>query len=71
MTIEAIRHNIYDNMGNEVEIIHNEGRNKITYYEGRVVEAYRNVFIILDHNSKRSFSYHDILTDTVQVSFKV
>ena len=71
MTIEAIRNNIHNNMGNEVKIIHNEGRNKILEYRGRVVEVYRNIFIIMDHNSKRSFSYHDILTDTIKISFKM
>ena len=71
MTIEAIRDNIHDNMGSEVLVTHNEGRNKITRYKGRVVEVYRNIFIVMDHNSKRSFSYHDVLTKTVRVSFKV
>lgn len=71
MTIEAIRNNIHNNMGNEVKIIHNEGRNKILEYRGRVVEVYRNIFIIMDHDSKRSFSYHDILTDTIKISFKM
>ena len=71
MTIEKIRANIYDNMGNVAKIIHNEGRNKILEYEGEVIEVYRNIFVILDKDSKRSFSYHDVLTDTTKVSFKM
>lgn len=71
MTIEAIRDNIHNNMGNEVKVVHNEGRNRILEYHGKVIEVYRNIFIILDHDSKRSFSYHDILTDTIQVTFKM
>ena len=71
MTIEKIRNNIHNNMGNVARITHNEGRNKILEYEGKVVEVYRNIFVILDHNSKRSFSYHDVLTDTTKVSFKM
>ena len=71
MTIEKIRANIYDNMGNVAKIIHNEGRNKILEYEGEVIEVYRNIFVILDKDSKRSFSYHDVLTETVKVSFKL
>ena len=70
MTIEAIRDNIHHNVGNKVRVIHNEGRNRISRYEGRVVEVYRNIFIIMDHDNKRSFSYHDVLTKTVKVSFK-
>ncbi len=71
MTIEAIRDHICDHIGNDIEIIHNEGRNKIIHYKGKVVEVYQNIFIIMDRNSKRSFSYHDILTNTVKISFKM
>ena len=71
MTIEKIRKNIHNNMGNVAFIKHNEGRNKILEYKGRVIEVYRNIFVILDKDSKRSFSYHDILTDTTKVSFKL
>lgn len=71
MTIEAIRDNIHNHVGNVAKIIHNEGRNRILEYEGEVIEVYRNIFIILDKDSKRSFSYHDILTETIKVSFKM
>lgn len=73
MTIEKIRSDINDNLGSNVKITHNEGRNKIYEYRGKVIEVYNNIFIILDSNndSKRSFSYHDILTKTVKISFKV
>ncbi len=71
MTIDTIRDSIHHNVGNQIEVIHNEGRNKISCYHGRVVEVYRNIFIVLDKNNKRSFSYHDILTKTVTISFKV
>lgn len=71
MTIEMIRDDIHNNLGNKAKIVHNEGRNRILEYEGEVVEAYKNVFIILDRNSKRSFSYYDILTETIKVSFKM
>lgn len=73
MTIEKIKMSINDNLGNEVKIVHNEGRNKIYEYRGKVIEVYDNIFIVLDSNndSKRSFSYYDVLTDTVKVSFKM
>lgn len=71
MTIEKIRNDIHNNMGNVAVITHNEGRNKIQEYEGKVIEVYRNIFVIMDNNSKRSFSYYDVLTDTTRVSFKV
>lgn len=71
MTIEAIRKDIHNNIGNVAVIKHNEGRNKILEYEGKVIEVYRNIFVIMDKNSKRSFSYHDVLTDTTKISFKM
>ena len=71
MTIERIRDVISNNVGNEIRVTHNEGRNKILEYRGRVVEVYPNIFIVLDRDSKRSFSYHDVLTETVKVSFKL
>ena len=71
MTIEKIRNDIHNNMGNVAVITHNEGRNKIQEYEGELIEVYRNIFIIMDNNSKRSFSYNDVLTDTTRVYFKI
>ena len=73
MDIDKIKEDINKNIGNEVKIIHNEGRNKIYEYTGKVVEVYNNIFIILDskNDSKRSFSYYDVLTETVKVSFKM
>lgn len=71
MTIDKIREDINNNMGNVAVITHNEGRNKIYEYEGKVIEVYRNIFVIMDKHSKRSFSYYDVLTDTTKVSFKM
>ena len=71
MTIEHIRDNIHNHIGNVAKIKHNEGRNRILEYEGKVIEVYRNIFVIMDNNNKRSFSYHDVLTDTTKVSFKL
>ncbi|MBQ6495310.1 MAG: Veg family protein [Bacilli bacterium] len=71
MSIEKIRNTVVDNIGNDVKIIYNEGRNKIYVYRGKVVEVYNNIFIIFDvkYDCKRSFSYYDILTNTVKMSF--
>ena len=71
MTIDKIRRNINRNLGNNIKIVHNEGRNKIYEYEGKIIEVYNNIFIMLDDNndSKRSFSYYDVLTETVKVFF--
>ena len=73
MTIEKIRNDINDNIGHDVKILHNEGRNKIYEYHGKVIEVYNKIFIIKDddNDSKRSFSYCDVLTEVVKISFKL
>ncbi len=71
MTIDAIRDDISRKVGKNVEVIHNEGRNKIYKYNGKIIEVYPNIFIVLDNNSKRSFSYYDVLTETIKISFKM
>ena len=72
MNIEKIRRDINKGLGSDVIVTHNEWRNKIYEYEGKVVEVYNNIFIILDKKDarKKSFSYYDVLTEAVKVSFK-
>ena len=70
MTIDTIKTNISKNIGNNIKVIHNEGRNKIYEYNGKIVEVYPNIFIVKVSDSKRSFSYYDVLTNTVKISFK-
>ena len=70
MTIDAIREKIIENKGNSIRVVHNEGRNKIYEYRGKIIEVYPNIFIVKVDENKKSFSYYDILTDTVKISFK-
>ena len=69
--IDMIREKVQMNIGNCVEVIHNEGRNKIYRYNGKLIEVYPNIFIILNNNRKLSFSYSDVLTNTVKISFNM
>lgn len=69
MTIDAIKNNIHSNVGNNIKVVHNEGRNKIYEYKGKIVEVYPNIFIVEVSDFKKSFSYYDVLTDTVKISF--
>ena len=45
MTIEKIREDIHNNVGNVAVITHNEGRNKIYEYMQRII--YINIYLIL------------------------
>lgn len=70
MTIDTIKKDIRKNIGNSIRLVHNEGRNKIYEYNGKIVEVYPNIFIVMIEDIKKSFSYYDILTNTVKISFK-
>ena len=69
MTIDAIRNHICHHVGYDVVVIYNEGRNKVHRYHGKVTEVYHSVFIVMDNNNKKSFSYYDVLTKTAKISF--
>ena len=70
MTIEAIRDSIHHHIGNEIIVTYNEGRNKVSHCSGKVGEVYHSIFIVMDKEHKKSFSYYDVLTQTAKISFK-
>ena len=70
MTIDDIKNDICKYVGNNIKVVHNEGRNKINEYNGKIVEVYPNIFIVKVSDAKKSFSYYDVLTNTVKISFK-
>lgn len=70
MTIEKIKGNIKNNLGNKVKIIYNGSRNKKDEYKGVIKEIYNCIFIVkLDSSEIKSFSYTDVLTNTIEVFF--
>ena len=62
MTLEEIKNKVNENIGNNVTIKYNLGRNKIEKYNVKIKNAYRNVFIVeLNNKSEiKSFSYTDL-----------
>ena len=70
MTIEKIKNNIDSRLGNSVKIIYNGSRNKKEEYSGVIAETYNYIFIVkIDDCEVKSFSYRDILTNTVEIFF--
>jgi len=54
--------------GNNVKVIYNGSRNKKEEYEGIIKEVYNYIFIIkTDGNEVKSFSYRDVLTNTIDL----
>ena len=68
MTIEKIKNNIDSKKGNNVKVIYNGSRNKKEEYEGIIKEVYNYIFIIKTDEVK-SFSYRDVLTNTIELFF--
>jgi len=68
--IAKIRSKLNENIGKEVVIKYNLGRNKYEKYSVVIKELYDNVFLVeLDSNLKKSFSYSDVLTNTIKIDF--
>ncbi|QCX33422.1 hypothetical protein FDN13_06690 [Caloramator sp. E03] len=73
--LSAIKKNMDEHIGEKVLLKANSGRRKIIVKEGILEKTYPNIFVIRvdgDDNSSRmiSYSYSDILTQTVQLIFK-
>lgn len=70
MTIEKIKNNIDNRIGDNVKIIYNGSRNRKEEYNGIITEVYNFIFIVkMDTDEVKSFSYRDVLTNTVEVFF--
>ena len=70
MTIDIIKRRIDKKLGDNVKIIYNGSRNKKEEYSGIITETYNYIFIVkIDDNEKKSFSYTDVLTNTIEIIF--
>jgi len=68
--LNKIKKDIFDNIGNEVEVIYKGSRNKIENYTGVITEVYSSLFIVkLSNGLKKSFSYVDLLTGVVGIKY--
>ena len=68
--IGQIRGKLNNYIGEEVTIKYNLGRNKYKKYKVTIKELYENVFLVeLKNNSKRSFTYTDVITKTIKIDY--
>ncbi|AKL97141.1 putative protein DUF1021 [Clostridium aceticum] len=72
-TLNEIRRNIEGYVGQKVTLKANKGRKRTMIREGVLENTYPNIFIVKingDYNSVRrvSYSYSDILTESVEVT---
>lgn len=72
--LNAIKKDIDEHIGEKVLLRANSGRRKVVIREGVLEKTYPNIFIVrVDGNDSTSrtisYSYSDILTQTVQLVF--
>lgn len=73
MMIEKIKNKMKDHIGEEIKLKFNGSRNKTEYYNAILKDVYNSVFTVQiknDYNEVKSFSYKDILTNTLEISFR-
>jgi uncharacterized protein Veg len=72
ISIDEIKEKLEQHLGEKVGITFNGTRNKIEKFEAIIVEVYPFVFVveINDNQEKKSFSYSDVLTHTIEIYFK-
>lgn len=70
MTIEKIKNELNNHIGNIVKIKYNLGRNKFEEYDVTIKELYNNVFTVkLKNEEIKSFSYTDVITKTIKIKY--
>jgi len=73
-TLVEIKRSLDDQIGKRLKLVANGGRRKTIERHGVLAETYPSVFIVAldqDENAfeRVSYSYADILTETVELSF--
>lgn len=73
MTIEKVKQELHNHIGDSVTIKYNLGRNKFEKYDVTIKELYQHVFLVevnKPHNNEiKSFSYSDVLTKTIKIDY--
>ena len=67
--IDAIKNEIKNHLNKEVKVISKENRNRNDIFYGYIVEYYSHVFIVSNGLERKSYSYNDILSKDIQLTF--
>lgn len=72
-SLTKIKKDVEDSVGKKVILKANKGRKKITVREGILESAYPSIFVVkisnqYDNVRRVSYTYSDILTETVEVT---
>ena len=72
MNINIVKKEIESNVGKNVTIKYNLGRNKFEKYKAKIKETYNYIFIVEVEKTLelKSFMYSDIITKTIKIDYK-
>ena len=73
MTIESVKKELNNHVGDIVTIKYNLGRNKYEKYDVLIKELYNHIFLVEAGTNEnkiiKSFSYSDIITKTIKIDY--
>ena len=73
MTVESVKKELNNHLGNIVTIKYNLGRNKYEKYDWLIKELYSHIFLVEMENRNqkliKSFSYSDVITKTIKIDY--
>ena len=67
MNIKRIKEKIEKLKNKKIKFKINGSRNQIEEFEGIIIEIYNYIFIVETNNTKKSFSYSDILINNLEI----
>lgn len=67
--IDTIKTEIKNHLNTEVKVIAKENRNRNEVFYGYIVEYYSHVFIVSNGIDRKSYSYNDILSKDISLTF--
>lgn len=75
ITIATIKHQLDDHVGQNLTVVAQAGRKKVVRRKGTLRETFPAVFVVeLDQDENNfervSYSYTDLLTETIQLEFE-
>lgn len=67
--IDSIKNEIKNHLNKEVKVIAKENRNRNEVFYGYITEYYSHVFVISNGIDRKSFSYNDLLSKDISITF--
>lgn len=66
--LNDIKYKLENLKGKKIKVLVDVGRNKSEFYEGVVLNTYKNIWTMKTTTDLKSFSYSDILINSVTIS---